>query len=117
MLALSAVTHIYLYRSACDMRRSFDGLCGLIRSELRADPLSGSLFVFCNRRRTMVKILYFEGDGLAIWMKRLERGCFRLQQRAALDGEKHVSTVSSLVIERPFVFLHLIEDKRSKNCF
>ncbi|VBB43578.1 transposase [uncultured Desulfatiglans sp.] len=86
MLALSAVTHIYLYRSACDMRRSFDGLCGLIRSELRADPLSGSLFVFCNRRRTMVKILYFEGDGLAIWMKRLERGRFSLPQRAALDG-------------------------------
>jgi len=68
------------------MRRSFDGLCGLIRSELRADSLSGSLFVFCNRRRTMVKILYFEGDGLAIWMKRLERGCFSLPQRAALDG-------------------------------
>ena len=77
MLALSAVTQIYLYRAPCDMRRSFDGLCGLIRSELRADPLSGSLFVFCNRRRTMVTILYFEGDGLAIWMKRLERGCFR----------------------------------------
>ncbi|VBB48471.1 transposase [uncultured Desulfatiglans sp.] len=86
MLALSAVTHIYLYRSACDMRRSFDGLCGLIRSELRADPLSGSLFVFCNRRRTMVKILYFEGDGLAIWMKRLERGCFSLPQLGASDG-------------------------------
>lgn len=85
MLALSPVTHIYLYRSACDMRRSFDGLCGLIRSELRADPLSGSLFVFCNRRRTMVKLLYFEGDGLAIWMKRLERGRFILPQRAALD--------------------------------
>lgn len=52
MLALTAATRIYLYRSPCDMRKSFDGLCGLIRSELRADPLSGSLFVFCNRRQS-----------------------------------------------------------------
>lgn len=86
MLALSAITHIYLYRSPCDMRRSFDGLCGLIRAELRADPLSGSLFVFCNRRRNMVKILYFEGDGLAIWMKRLEQGSFRPPDTCAASG-------------------------------
>jgi transposase len=58
------------------MRKSFDGLCGLIRSELGADPLSGSLFVFVNRRRTMVKLLYWDRDGLAIWYKRLERGSF-----------------------------------------
>ena len=53
MLALSTATRIYLYRRACDMRKSFDGLCGLVRSELDADPLSGALFVFCNRRRNI----------------------------------------------------------------
>ena len=58
MLTLTGATRIYLYRGACDMRKSFDGLCGLVRSELGADPLSGSLFVFCNRRRNMVKLLY-----------------------------------------------------------
>ena len=46
MLALTAATRIYFYRAFCDMRKSFDGLCGLIRSELGEDPLSGSLFVF-----------------------------------------------------------------------
>jgi transposase len=78
VLALTAATRIYLYRAPCDMRKSFDGLCGLIRSELGEDPLSGSLFVFLNRRRNMVKLLYWDRDGLALWYKRLERGCFSL---------------------------------------
>ena len=77
MLALTAASRIYLYHGPCDMRKSFAGLCGLIRSELGADPLSGSLFVFCNRRRNMVKLLYFDRDGFAIWYKRLEQGVFR----------------------------------------
>jgi transposase len=68
------------------MRKSFDGLCGLIRSELGADPLSGSLFVFVNRRRNMVKSLYWDRDGFAIWYKRLEKGCFHLPAMAASDG-------------------------------
>jgi transposase len=68
------------------MRKSFDGLCGVIRSELGADPLSGSLFVFCNRRRNMVKLLYWDRDGFALWYKRLERGCFKLPAASATDG-------------------------------
>ena len=78
VLALTAATRIYLYLRPCDMRKSFDGLCGVIRSELGADPLSGSLFVFLNRRRTMVKLMYWDTDGFMILYKRLERGCFRL---------------------------------------
>lgn len=99
MLALTTATRIYLYRAPCDMRKSFDGLCGLIRTELGEDPLSGSLFVFTNRRRNMVKLLYWDRDGFALWFKRLERGCFgfppgsstharidRLQLSLLLDG-------------------------------
>lgn len=86
MLALTAATQIYLYRAPCDMRKSFDGLCGVIRSELGADPLSGSLFVFCNRRRNMVKLLYWDRDGFALWYKRLERGCFHLPPFCTADG-------------------------------
>lgn len=55
MLALAATARIYLYRNPCDMRKSFDGLCGVVRSELGADPLSGSFFVFLNRRRNLLK--------------------------------------------------------------
>jgi transposase len=68
------------------MRKSFDGLCGIIRSELKADPLSGSLFVFCNRRRSMVKLLYWEKDGFVIFYKRLEQGTFSLPVRCPPDG-------------------------------
>jgi len=86
VLALTAATRIYLYRPSCDMRKSFDGLCGLIRSELDADPLSGYLFVFCNRRRSMVKLLYWDRDGFVIWFKRLERGTFNIPHILAQNG-------------------------------
>jgi transposase len=86
VLALTAATRIYLYGGPCDMRKSFDGLSGLVRSELGADPLSGSLFVFCNRRRSMVKLLYWDRDGFALWFKRLEQGCFSLPRLSSADG-------------------------------
>lgn len=86
MIALTAATRIYLYRFPCDMRKSFDGLCGLIRSELDADPLSGSLFVFVNRRCSMVKLLYWDTDGFMILYKRLERGCFKVPSMSGSDA-------------------------------
>jgi len=86
MFGLTAAIRIYLYRGVCDMRKSFDGLCGIIRSDMGADPLSGSLFVFVNRRRSMVKLLYWDRDGLALWYKRLEQGCFTLPDRWPQDG-------------------------------
>jgi transposase len=86
MFGLTAATRIYLYRGCCDMRKSFDGLCGIVRSDLGADPLSGSLFVFVNRRRSMVKLLYWDRDGLVLWYKRLEQGRFILPARASEDG-------------------------------
>jgi transposase len=86
VLGLITTTRIYFYRAPCDMRKSFNGLCGLIRSELGADPLSGSLFVFVNRRRNMVKLLYWDRDGFAIWFKRLEKGCFNLPDNITYDG-------------------------------
>ena len=58
------------------MRRSFDGLSAMVRNDLGADPSDGSWFVFVNRRRTMLKVLAFDGDGWCIWSKRLESGRF-----------------------------------------
>jgi predicted ATP-grasp superfamily ATP-dependent carboligase len=67
-----------------DLRKSFDGLCGLVRQDFGRDPLDGSLFLFLNRRRDRLKLLYWDRDGLALWYKRLEQGTF--EALAAADG-------------------------------
>ena len=76
VLSLGGGCRIWLCRRATDMRRSFDGLSATVRNDLGADPSDGSWFVFVNRRRTMLKVLAFDGDGWCIWSKRLESGRF-----------------------------------------
>ncbi len=76
MLSLPLPVRVYLCLEPTDMRRSFDGLCRMVREFLGADPLSGDLFVFRSKRGDRVKLLYWVGDGLAIWYRRLEEGTF-----------------------------------------
>lgn len=77
MLSIASSTQIFVAAGHTDMRKGFDGLCGLVTSVLEKDPLSGQLFLFINRRRDKMKILYWDGDGLAIWYRRLEQGTFQ----------------------------------------
>jgi len=60
------------------MRKGFDGLCGIIKSQMTMNALSGSVFIFMNRRRSQLKMLLWEGDGFSIYYKRLEKGTFEL---------------------------------------
>jgi len=83
VIALSAHTKVYLARDATDMRRSFRGLLALTEAVLRQESASGHLFMFLNRRRDLMKILYWDGTGFCIWYKRLERGSFQLPAAAA----------------------------------
>ena len=76
MLSLPSSTRVFVCRTATDMRCSFDRLSALTSQTLKQDPLSGHLFVFLNRTRTHVKVLYFDRTGMSIWYKRLERGTF-----------------------------------------
>jgi transposase len=76
MLNLSLPGRVFLCLAPTDMRKSFDGLMGLVQSQLGQDPLSGDLFVFRSKRGDRVKLLYWDTDGLAIWYKRLEEGTF-----------------------------------------
>ena len=77
MIGLAFGVKIFLCTTAADMRRGFDGLSGMAQSLMQQDPLSGHLFVFRNRNRDKLKILYWDQDGLAIWYKRLEQGTFQ----------------------------------------
>lgn len=77
MIGLTHGVQVYLCTTSTDMRRGFDGLSGMAQSLLEQDPLSGHLFVFRNRNRDKLKILYWDQDGLAIWYKRLEQGTFQ----------------------------------------
>lgn len=77
MLTLSSRVEIHVALAPADMRCGFDGLSARVRSVLELDPLSGHLFVFHNRRRDRIKILFWDGDGFWLWYKRLEKGTFR----------------------------------------
>ena len=76
MIALNRRTKIYVSKEPTDMRASYDSLFSKARDVLKKDPLSGHLFVFINRRRTSCKCLYYDGTGLVIVSKRMERGLF-----------------------------------------
>jgi transposase len=76
MFSLSSLHRYLLYNQPTDMRKSFDALCGLVRNELKRDPLSGEVFMFLNRSRTHLKLLHWERGGLVLYYKRLEKGSF-----------------------------------------
>lgn len=78
MIHLPASVRVYLSTAPCDMRRSFDGLHALVAGVLRMDAFAGHLFVFSNRRKDRVKILYWDRDGFAVWAKRLEEGTYAM---------------------------------------
>jgi transposase len=73
-----ASVRVYLCTSPCDMRRGFDGLHALVASAMQLDAFGGHLFVFANRRKDRVKILYWDRDGFAVWSKRLEQGTYAM---------------------------------------
>ena len=76
MLGIGRATRIYLAPGATDMRKGYEGLYELVRDRLQCEPLSGHVFLFCNGRRNRLKLIYWDGSGLWICGKRLQRGCF-----------------------------------------
>ena len=78
MLTLPPSVRVFVCLKPADMRRSLDGLAAMTREILREDPLSGHLFVYFNRRRNRVKILFWDRSGLCLYYKRIEKGAFRI---------------------------------------
>ena len=92
MLAVTTSTRVYLYMHDVDMRRSYDGLMAIVQSEFARDIRLGDYFMFVNKRRDRIKILWWDRDGLAIFMKRLESGSV---QKPVVD-----SSTKSLIIDQ-----------------
>ena len=106
MFGLTTATRVFVAPGATDMRKGFDGLFGLVRDALGEDPLSGHLFLFANRDRTRLKVLVFDGSGLWVCAKRLEKGRFAWpktgegQNRITMRAEELTMLLSGIDLER-----------------
>lgn len=78
MIGFTSSQRYFLYGGCADMRKGFDGLCGLVSAQMGRDLLSGDVFIFVNRGRNRVKLLVWDRSGFVIWCKRLEEGTFGL---------------------------------------
>ena len=111
MSAIPSGVKIYLRTAVTDMRNGFDGLCGLVPSEFPCAPNDGSLFLFINRRRDRIKILYWGATGFALWYKRLESGT--LESVRATDGAS-VVTIDATELSMLLSGVSLQSSKRRK---
>jgi transposase len=91
MMHLPASVRVYLCSSACDMRKSFDGLHALVTQAMELDAFGGHLFVFANRRRDRIKILYWDRDGFAVWAKRLEEGTYAMPFGGSAEKRREIT--------------------------
>lgn len=83
MIGLTSHHRYYLFEGVCDMRKGFDGLSGLVSSQMQRNPLDGSVYLFVNRRRDRMKMLVWESGGFMLYYKRLEQGRFELPRSSA----------------------------------
>ncbi|MCW8966868.1 MAG: IS66 family insertion sequence element accessory protein TnpB [Candidatus Pacearchaeota archaeon] len=104
MIGINPSTPIYLCTIPCDMRKSFNGLCGLVQNHMEKQPLSGHLFVFVNRLCNRMKILLWDRNGFWLFYKRLEQGCFQLP---SFDG--HPDADLSISYDQLLLLLEGIE--------
>jgi transposase len=88
MLNEAIVDHVYLARGSTDLRKSIDGLAVLVKEEFELDPFSSNLFVFCNKQRDKLKILYWDQSGFWLYYRRLERGKFQWPSGQSSDPLK-----------------------------
>jgi transposase len=111
MLALSPSATIYFCTKPTDMRKGFDGLLALVKDHLHQDPFAGGLYAFVNRRRDRLKLLAWEGDGLAIYYRRLEQGTY---QFPVVDSSKPSLVLSATDLSLILCGIDLLSVKRRK---
>ena len=98
MFTLSSSHRFHLYSEPTDMRKSFDGLSGLIQNSLGRDPRNGSVFMFINKRRDKLKLLHWQGVGYTLYYKRLESGTFELPEYDLSSGSIKIDYAQMIMI-------------------
>ncbi|WP_027470457.1 IS66 family insertion sequence element accessory protein TnpB [Saccharicrinis fermentans] len=114
MIGLSANLQYYLCCKPVDMRNGFDGLAGIVRNILKQDPVSGSVFIFINRTGTHIKLLFWDGDGFALFYKRLERGRYFLEDQDKTTPLRLITREELMMILEGLSFKNLKRKKRFK---
>lgn len=103
MFSLGSELRYFLYTGPCDIRKSFDGLCGMVNIHFKMAPTSGHVFVFINRRRTHMKLLHWEHGGFVLYYKRLEKGTFSFkatQASGAITWPDLVLMVQGILVDK-----------------
>ena len=111
MLLISEHQRYFVHLGCTDMRKGFDSLCGLVRSAMNLNPMSGDMFIFFNRSRTHIKILLWDRDGYAVYYKRLERGTFELPGDKR-EGSLNISLQTLALILQGIVLSSVKRKKR-----
>lgn len=111
MLSLLQSRHYYIYLSCTDMRKGFDSLSGIVSSQMQFNPLSKDVFIFINRRRSQMKLLHWEGDGFALYYKRLEQGTYELPK---VDKNECCVHVSVSRLEKIFQGVSVYQNRQRK---
>lgn len=102
MLSMSGNARIFLYQKPVDLRKGFEGLNALLEATVRDELLSGAYFAFLNKRKDRIKVLYWDGDGLVIWYKLLQKGCFSRGkiEKALLDRREFLMLLEGVTPKR-----------------
>ena len=98
MFTLSSSHKFHLYSQPADMRKSFDGLSGLVQNNLENNPCSGDVFIFINRQRNKIKLLHWQGISFTLYYKRLEKGTFELPEYDSSIGSITLSYTQMVMI-------------------
>jgi transposase len=124
MFSINKAYRYFMYGSRADMRKDFNGLCGLVRNEFKQNPLSGDVFIFINRPRNRIKLLHWQGDGFAIYYKRLEKGTYEMPELKTgiasieLDAQQLLlilEGISLLSVKKRRRYAHHFVDKNPMN--
>jgi len=114
MFSLSSENKFHLYSEPTDMRKSFDGLSGIIRNLLETDPCNGDVFIFINKRHDKIKLLHWQGISFTLYYKRLEKGTFEIPSYN-IDSGSISLTYAQLVMIIDGLSIKNIEKRKSYN--